>query len=153
MPGQSLETIHNYLRLSERIGTSGRPLQEEFSAVQEAGFELVINLLPDTEESTQEAALVQSLGMEYIQIPVWWDSPEMEDIERFFEVMEANPTRKIFVHCAANMRVSAFMYLYYLLREGMPAEEAAQNMHRIWTPNPIWERFLKRVIARYKVTA
>jgi protein tyrosine phosphatase (PTP) superfamily phosphohydrolase (DUF442 family) len=146
---QSLETIYNYLRLSERIGTSGQPLPEEFAAIQEDGFDLVVNLLPDAQELEQEETLVWSLGMEYIQIPVRWDSPEIEDIERFFKVMDDNSTRKVFVHCAANMRVSAFLYLYGVLREGLPAEVAARDMQEIWTPNPIWEDFIHRVIAHY----
>jgi protein tyrosine phosphatase (PTP) superfamily phosphohydrolase (DUF442 family) len=93
--------------------------------------------------------LVWSLGMDYAPIPIWWNAPEVEDIERFFAVMDDNRARKVFVHCAANMRVSAFMFLYGVLRERMPAEEAARQLHRIWMPNPIWEDFINRVIARY----
>ena len=149
MSNQSLEGIHNYLRLSERIGTSGQPKREQFTAIREAGFELVINLLPEKQTLEQEEALVRSLGMDYVQIPVWWDAPEIDDIERFFVVMEDNSERKLFVHCAANMRVSAFMYLYNVVQAGTPEAEAVRNLNRIWTPNPIWDGFIKRVTAHY----
>jgi protein tyrosine phosphatase (PTP) superfamily phosphohydrolase (DUF442 family) len=142
-----VETIYNYLRLSERIGTSGQPQPEQFAAIRDAGFVLVVNLLPDTQMLCGEEELVRSLGMDYLQIPVWWNAPEVGDIEQFFAVMQANTARQVFVHCAANMRVSAFMYLYDILREGIPEAEAARNLYRIWTPNPIWEGFIKRVIA------
>jgi protein tyrosine phosphatase (PTP) superfamily phosphohydrolase (DUF442 family) len=150
MSDSSLETIYNYLRLSERIGTAGQPQPEQFAAIQKAGFELVINLLPTTKALEQEEELVRSLGMDYLQIPVWWDAPEIGDIEQFFAVMKANTAKPVFVHCAANMRASAFMYLYYVLREGVPVEEAALNLQRIWTLNPIWQRFIDRVMTQYQ---
>jgi protein tyrosine phosphatase (PTP) superfamily phosphohydrolase (DUF442 family) len=142
-----LDTIHNYLQLSDRVGTSGQPQQEQFAAIKEAGFAVVVNLLPDTQTLAGEEELVRSLGMDYIQIPVWWDAPEIADFERFCEVMEANRETQVFVHCAANMRASAFMYLYRVLYEAMPAAEATRDLHRIWAPNPIWHRFINRVMA------
>jgi hypothetical protein len=41
-----------------------------------------------------------------------------------------------------NMRVSAFMYLYRTLREHVDPRAALADLHRLWTPNPTWQRFL-----------
>jgi protein tyrosine phosphatase (PTP) superfamily phosphohydrolase (DUF442 family) len=102
------------------------------------------NALPD------EQALVERMGGEYIPIPVIWDAPALADIERFFAAMAAHQGQKLFVHCAANMRVSAFMYLYRTLQEGMDEAEAARDLHRLWTPNEVWQAFMDRVIAHYR---
>lgn len=88
--------------------------------------------------------------MHYIHIPVIWDNPTLEDIERFFTVMETNADKNVFVHCAANMRVSAFMYLYRLIHGRISAEDAERDLHQIWVPNEIWQKFITQVIEHYQ---
>jgi protein tyrosine phosphatase (PTP) superfamily phosphohydrolase (DUF442 family) len=151
MPGKSLEAIPNFLSLSDRIGTAGQPDAEQFTAVKEAGYQVVINLRPNVPEALQnEREIVTSQGMEYIQIPVVWDQPTEEDVEKFFEAMQEHANKKVFVHCAMNMRVSAFLYLYRILRQKAAAEEAARDLHRIWTPNPTWQRLIEQVLEQSK---
>jgi protein tyrosine phosphatase (PTP) superfamily phosphohydrolase (DUF442 family) len=86
--------------------------------------------------------------MEYIHIPVVWDNPTEADLACFFETMDATQDKKRFVHCIANMRVSAFMFLYRVLRQGLPLEEARATMRQIWEPNPIWQKFIDAALAR-----
>ena len=57
--------------------------------------------------------------------------------------MDAHPDDKIFVHCAANKRVSAFVYLYRIC-QGVDELIARQDLVKIWTPNQIWEKFIDR---------
>jgi uncharacterized protein (TIGR01244 family) len=109
--------IRDYRKLSERIATAGQPTQEELAAVARAGYEVVINL--DVSDSSyaleDEGRLVRSLGLEYVHIPVVWEQPTKADLERFFEIMEARQDKTLFVHCAANRRVSVFMALYRIM--------------------------------------
>ncbi len=148
MSDQSIEAIYQFLRLSDRIGTAGQPTAEQFTAIKDAGYQVVINLLPSTREMLpNEQELVGSLGMEYVSIPVVWEAPTREDLERFFAAMEAHGQEKVFVHCAANKRVSAFLYLYRVLREQTPGEAAQADLNRIWVPNPIWQRFIAANLA------
>jgi lipopolysaccharide biosynthesis regulator YciM len=49
---------------------------------------------------------------------------------------------KVFVHCARNMRVSAFVFLYRVLRQGVPADEALPDLLAIWQPNETWQRLI-----------
>lgn len=88
--------------------------------------------------------------MQYVHLPVIWDNPTLEDINRFFTVMETNADKNVFVHCAANMRVSAFMYLYRLIHKRISAEDAKRDLHQIWVPNEIWQKFITQVIEYYQ---
>jgi uncharacterized protein (TIGR01244 family) len=130
--------IRDYRKLSERIATAGQPTQEELAAVARAGYEVVINL--DVSDSSyaleDEGRLVRSLGLEYVHIPVW-EQPTKADLERFFEIMEARQDKTLFVHCAANRRVSVFMALYRILRLGWAVHEAyawtfLDTMPQVW---------------------
>ncbi len=146
-----MEDVYNYLKISDCIATSGQPTKEQFSTIKELGYQVVINLaLPtSTNALPNEAQIVADLGMQYNHIPLVWENPKLEDVERFFSVMKANSGKKIFVHCAANMRVSAFMYLYHRLREEMSDEEAKKQLHRIWLPDEAWQRFIEQVVEYY----
>ena len=139
-----LTGIYNFLPLTDYVATAGQPTEAELAAVKAAGYEAVVNLLPADSPNAlpEEAEIVTGLGMEYVPIPVDWASPQAAAAERFFDVLDAHQDRRIFVHCAANMRVSAFMYLYRALRQHIPPAEASQDLHRIWTPNETWQRFI-----------
>ena len=150
MTASPLANIYNMLSLTDELGTSGQPTSAQLAAIKEAGYEVVINLATGTtpRDLPNEADVVATQGMEYIHIPVVWDNPTEADLARFFEVMDATQDKKRFVHCIANMRVSAFMFLYRVLRQGMPLEEARATMSQIWQPNPIWQKFIEAELAR-----
>ena len=137
--------IRDYRRLSELIVTSGQPTADELAAVARAGYEAVINLhispdLPD------EGDVVRSLGMEYVHIPVPWEHPARDHLERFFEAMDARRGQRLFVHCAANMRVSAFMALYRVQRLGWPQDRALDFVD-VPTFPPVWQTFIEEMLA------
>jgi protein tyrosine phosphatase (PTP) superfamily phosphohydrolase (DUF442 family) len=85
--------------------------------------------------------------MDYIHIPVIFDNPTEADLQRFFEAMHANQEKKCFVHCIANMRVSAFVFLYRVLQQGVAPDQARALLHKIWQPNAIWQRFIDDALA------
>jgi protein tyrosine phosphatase (PTP) superfamily phosphohydrolase (DUF442 family) len=152
MMSNQIEAIHKFLPLSDSVGTAGQPNESQFAVIKNAGYQVVVNLaMPDsTQAVANERDLVASQGMEYVHIPVLWDNPEVEDAQRFFETMQANTEKKVFVHCIANMRVSAFMYLYRIIYEKMSEEEASKDLHRLWVPDETWQEFIQNVLRRYQ---
>ena len=139
-----LSEILNFLQISDKIATAGQPTVKQFRAIADAGYETVINLALPTSDGAiaNEAQLVQSLGMEYIAIPVNWEWPTMTDLEEFLRVMEQRQRQKIFVHCAKNMRVSVFVYLYRCLHLNCEHEQALADLYKIWQPNETWQKFI-----------
>ncbi|MBD2256588.1 sulfur transferase domain-containing protein [Pseudanabaena sp. FACHB-2040] len=146
MSTEPLASIYHFLPISDAIATAGQPTAEQFEAIRQAGYQVVVNLALLTSDNAlpQEPALVESLGMQYVPIPVIWEEPTLADLHRFFAVMEANQDKKVFVHCAANMRVSVFVYLYRCLRLELDEAQARQDLHRIWQPNSIWQQFIEQ---------
>jgi protein tyrosine phosphatase (PTP) superfamily phosphohydrolase (DUF442 family) len=134
------------------MATAGQPERAEFAAIASAGFGCVVNLaLPtSTHALPDEATLVAAEGMEYVHIPVEWESPRFEDFVRFVSVLRERKDRRVFVHCAMNMRVSAFIYLHRTLVEGVPPVDAVRALHRIWEPDERWRAFISEVTARWR---
>lgn len=152
MASQQLADIYNFLPISDSLGTAGQPTAEQLAAVKDVGYDVVINLATGTtpRDLPNESDLVTKHGMDYIHIPVIWDRPTAEDLSRFFAAMDANQHKKRFVHCIANMRVSAFVFLYQVLRQDIPAEEARSTLSQIWEPNEVWQQFIDAALARGK---
>jgi NAD+ diphosphatase len=140
--------IRNFMPLGERFGTAGQPAAEQFGLVKREGFAHVVNLALPTSTGAlpDEAEIVTALGLRYTHLPVLFESPQLEDLQRFFEVLDERPDEKVFVHCAMNMRVSAFMFLYRVIRQGVPRAEAEPALHRIWTPDAVWQDFIDRAL-------
>ena len=68
--------------------------------------------------------IVEGLGIEYVYIPVDFAAPTAEDFARFSSAMDAARGRKVWAHCAANYRVSAFVSIYGRQHLGWSAEQA-----------------------------
>jgi protein tyrosine phosphatase (PTP) superfamily phosphohydrolase (DUF442 family) len=121
------------------------PRPEHFGAIARAGFKTVINLALPTSDNAlpNEGELVAREGMTYVNIPVQFDAPKKDDYERFEKVMKAlGEGSPVFVHCAANMRVSAFMFLYRVRSGAASRAEAEADLRTTWEPDAIWREFI-----------
>ena len=142
----SLEGIFNFLPIRDSILTSGQPTESQFRLVRDAGIKRVINLAPHDAENSlaDEGATLNALGMEYVHIPVDFRRPTEEDFEKFCVEMGQLGDEPVLVHCAANMRVSAFMFRYRRDILGEDPKTLAADLDAIWKPFGVWERFLSR---------
>jgi len=82
------------------------------------------------------------LGFNYVYIPVNFRKPRETDFEQFCQAMDAAKDDKIWVHCAANMRVSAFVYRYRVEKLQLDETVARADMEKIWTPFGTWKAFV-----------
>lgn len=141
---ESLDDIYNYLEIDSRISTSGQPTGRQFELVRAAGFGDVINLAPHNAENAlaDEPGALAALGLDYTHIPVDFTRPTEADFEAFCMQMEARQGRKVWVHCAANMRVSAFIYRYRCEVLGEDPLVARRDLSRIWEPYGVWKTFV-----------
>ena len=145
---EKLEDIYNFLQLSDRITTAGQPTASQYPAIAVAGYQTIINLaLTESANAlVDEGAIATSLGLEYIHIPVLWEAPTLDNFEEFVRVMNQRKDRQIFVHCAANKRVSAFMYLYHRIVDGLDEKTAQIDLAKIWIPSQFWQSFIDRTL-------
>ena len=143
--------ICNHRQVTPDLATSGQPAEDQLAAIAEAGYEVVINLALHDDPGyslRDEAASVTKLGLEYIHIPVRFDAPTTGDLTRFFAAMAAHRQRRVWVHCAANKRVTAFLGLYLCVCEGWSEETAFVLLREIWQPDDVWSTFIAAQLAR-----
>jgi protein tyrosine phosphatase (PTP) superfamily phosphohydrolase (DUF442 family) len=143
-----LTDIVNYREYSKTFSSSGQPKPVQFKLLQEAGFERVVFLaFTDHHDSVaNEDRMVKQLGMEYVQIPVIWDKPRLEDFTAFAAIMRQGRGKKTLVHCQVNFRASTFSFLYRVLFEDVAMDQAKDDMNSVWVPNETWRKFIFSVL-------
>ena len=130
------------------LWSSGQLSGRDIHALPALGIDVVVNLaLPTSSNALPgEADLVTREGMAYVQIPVEWERPRPEQFVQFAGVLDAFRGHKVWVHCAMNMRVSAFIYLYRRLVLSESVEAASFPMREVWTPDETWQAFIDQVL-------
>lgn len=142
--------IRGWLRLSDRITTSGRLLEADPARLAALGVRHVVNLsLHEHPEALPDAAAhMAESGLRYTHIPVPFDAPGEDHYAAFRAAIEADDA-PVHVHCIMNFRVSAFFYRWHCETRGMAEPEARALMARIWSPEtdeqpaaPTWAAFI-----------
>lgn len=140
--------IVNYREYSNSLSSSGQPTAAQLAALKKAGFERVVFLaFTDHDESIpHEDRIVSRLGIAYVQIPVDWEAPTAGDFGAFAGVMQQAPQKKTLVHCQVNFRASAFSFLYRVLYENVPMDQAKDDMNSVWVPNKTWRDLIFAIL-------
>ena len=130
------------------LWTSGQLSARDIEQLPAMGIEAVVNLaLPtSTNALPGEAELLTRQRIVYVQIPVLWEKPELSQLDQFFGVLRLFEGRKVWVHCAKNMRVSAFVYLYRWLGRGERVVVALQILQMVWVTNDVWQAFISHAL-------
>lgn len=147
-----LAEIRDFLEIEPNFLTSGQPTVDQLHLISAAGCRLVINLAAQASPDfiLDEGERLRALGLDYVHIPVDWNAPTRDDLDACFAILKANQDRRIFIHCARNMRVSAFVFLYRVLILGLDEAACRADMERIWQPNEIWEEFIRASLESHR---
>jgi protein tyrosine phosphatase (PTP) superfamily phosphohydrolase (DUF442 family) len=149
--------IKAYKRIYPWLHTSGQPTEEQLQGLGEEGIRTVVNLaLPSSENAVRdEAAVLAGQGITYLNIPVDFREPRFEEFNLFRNFLSAFTPNPVLVHCALNMRVSVFVYLFRVLEvsggrvlEGAgdvsdEVSRAEEDMYSVWNPDTVWSGFIR----------
>ena len=140
-----MNKILNYVKINELISTSGQPKIEELELIANEGFEVVINLAVATTSNAleNEVKIVSSFNMSYIHIPVNFENPKISDLKLFLNILQVLGGNKVWIHCAKNYRVSAFMYVYHKYILHTPFEQIDLSIFDMWQPSLVWQELMK----------
>ena len=141
-------SLLNRIDYSPSLTTAGQPTEAELPLIASAGFDRVIFLAfaSHPKAVAHEDDIVRDQGLQFIHIPVEWESPSPADFAAFAAVMQTFGKGRTLVHCEVNFRASVFGFLYQVLYEGADVDEAISLMQSIWIPNDTWEAFIDLVM-------
>lgn len=142
-----IKEIADYYQISDRLATSGQSTLEQFELIAQSGYKIIVNLAMScsTNAMSNEGAVVTDLGMVYVQIPVVWEKPTLNDVQLFFKRMNTFDRYLVWVHCAKNMRVSCFIYFWQKYQQKLSEVKAIYPMNKIWQPSGVWQQLIEDV--------
>ena len=119
---------------------SGQPTEEQLRVLAASGVKHIVNLRGADEQDWDEAAVVESLGMQYHSIPVvgaeGLSNENAQSLSRLLAEISGEP---VLVHCASGNRVGALVAINANQQQGMDIESAITEGKR-WGLNQIEPR-------------
>lgn len=125
---QFMLDIPNVCNLDSGMCTGGRPRPEHLKKAAEQGIKVVVNFCPPTEAiDYDEAAVVASLGMQYVNIPVAGPADlTRENVQKLADTLKISGEYGVLVHCASGNRVGAMLALKARYFDGATPMEALE---------------------------
>lgn len=122
--------LPRFARVAEGLYRSGQPSDAGFQHLARLGVRTVIDLRGPGERAKKEEALVRSLGMQYVNVPLsGWRRPHDADVLRVLEILADPRSRPVLVHCRRGAdRTGVIIALYRILYEGWEPEQAYREM-------------------------
>ena len=135
-----LDTTGLYLERAARVGedvfVTGQPTERAIRELQAQGVTTVVNLRTPEEMTRNvkfdEAALVASLGMQYVNLPVRGNDQfpySPATLTKFADAV-SNAKGKVLLHCTVAWRAS-HLWAAYLIDRGVPVDSALANARAI----------------------
>ena len=143
----------NVVVISPRLVTSGQPTAASLGALASQGFGAVIYLAPPTVSDAVpgEQSIVERQGLAYVNIPIKFNNPTENDFEMFKAALDEARDRTVLVHCQINLRASTMVFLYRVIVERVPADQAYQAVAEVWTPEGPWKALVVELLRKNRI--
>lgn len=118
--GDDLPRIENFRQVDGKVYAGAQPDDEAFRGLADLGVELVVDLRAHRrgDPGRTDPALLKSLGMDYVRLPVPdGQAPGDDTVARFIETVQG-AEGKVFVHCGGGVGRSTVMSAAYLASMG-----------------------------------
>ena len=147
--------MERFHRVDERLFRGAQPSEAGLKSLWDAGVRTVISLRDDNDIGYDERRTAESLGMQWVSVPVkdgsfFTQSRRIPDeaIRAFFEAVDGAAPGAVFVHCRRGTdRTGAIVAFYRIARQGWESEKAAREARDVGM-RP-WYRGLQQQIKEF----
>lgn len=120
-----------------------QPTESDLGELKKAGVRTIVNLRPAPELKYDERKAVESLGMQYVHIPITPASLKIADVDAFIETLASPNSGQVFVHCASNNRAGAMWAMFRNRHQAVPIDSAIAEARFVGMTAPALEAFLR----------
>ena len=135
--------IAAFAQVDEGLYRGGQPSPEGIRQLAQRGIKTIVSLRYRYPEMNEERRLAESLGMRWVNLPMWyWWRPSNTQIRQFLQIASDPAQRPVFVHCRQGKNRAGLMSaLYRVTRQHWaPSDAYAEGRHLgmvSWNP---WTR-------------
>jgi protein tyrosine phosphatase (PTP) superfamily phosphohydrolase (DUF442 family) len=127
----SIEGVANFGRMNARLYRGAQPTQAGFAALARLGVNMVVKFSQGEEGAPAERAAVESLGMQFLDLP--WSSahpPPPDRLLRFLTLLRDHPAMVVFAHCKAGSdRTGVMIAASRIVFDHWTAAQAIEEMN------------------------
>lgn len=122
--------ITNFRQVTDWLYRGGQPTAQQLRQLDEAGIRTVISFRWNSDILQWEREAISQTNMNLVPIPLsYWTLPSHKDIERFFNTLDDESMRPIFIHCKHGAdRTGIFTAMYRMTRQGWDFDRAYKEM-------------------------
>ena len=133
---QNEAPIVNLRQVSPTVALAGRLNDSALEKIEAENYAAVVDLRTPAEGVAAEQQMFKGTGIEYINIPIGGELPEMATIQTFNDTMDRLEGKKILIHCQSGNRVG-MMWGVYLTSKGVPLDEVLETVKYSATKQPM----------------
>ena len=139
--------IINFKNISDRLSIGGQPTIDQLMLLKDANFTMILQLaLKEVPTSTQnEAYHARMRKLNYQMMEISYNHPTVSDVENFFQIMDAYPNERLYVHCSVGYCTSGLMVMYLMQREHLSYDASKHLVIPNWQPIPVWQDLIQTV--------
>lgn len=134
---QLLASLPNAGRPLPGVITAGMPSAEHFGQLAAAGCQTVLDVsAPEEPRGFDEAALVATTGMNYVNLPVRSYQPDDTLFDQARVLLRESSHHPLLFHCRSANRVGGLLLPYLMLDEGKSQDEAIEIAVQVGLRSP-----------------
>lgn len=138
---QELGQIQLFQYVHPHLFASALPNADQLAQIKAYGIDTLIHIAPNSAHPDSQALdrLCLDLGLNYIQIPLDYDSPAADQALLILDLIDFLCTEKMLWLCCPDLqRCSSLLYVYRQFFMQMDLAAAHPLLEATWEPNPTW---------------
>jgi len=137
--------IPAYQKVRPDLATAAQPAPDAVRRLKEMGFRTVVNLRTPAEGTEKDRAVIEELGLRWVQVPVSPASFSTKDVEAVAKVLDDPAAGPTLLYCSSANRVGA-VWVVYQVKKGKSADEALSEGRKIGLKSPQMIEAVERVL-------
>lgn len=125
---QEAPAILKFEQVNEHLYRGGQPTGESFRALAKLGVKTVIDLREAEHQYDAEKRKVESLGMQFVSVPMTMHAPTDEQVSKVLGLIENKSMWPVFIHCQGGRdRTSTVIACYRIAHDGWSNRKAFEE--------------------------
>jgi protein tyrosine/serine phosphatase len=127
----SQNTIKNFQQIDDGVLRGAQPGDKNLKVLHASGVKTILDLRQPGKLVERESATAKSLGLEYINIPLGFRSPDQSTMTRILAIINDKTKQPVFVHCRQGAdRTGMTCGMYRVLHDNWEFNRTYEEMRK-----------------------
>jgi protein tyrosine/serine phosphatase len=121
--------ISNFEVVSQELWRGAQPSEKAIAKLAENGVKTIVDLRYKGRGGDEESQVAQKNGIKYVNIPLGFENPSVEDVAKFMAIVSQPANQPVFVHCRQGAdRTGAAVGIFRILHDRWSFAQAYDEM-------------------------